>query len=907
MSNSSLTAALAVLAGVYALSASPGSAEAGCNPPVIGCTLAEGCDPAVQPFLDVKPNELTVNYHDQCSGETSTRVFARRGTSGVFEQIKQDPYNSGGWRTARHAGLDPSTQYCFYVQTVYGGVTRSSAIKCRTTPAPVCPVPIIGGGPGSEPAFPSVTADSITVRYHDQCGYEQSTTVFARAASSSAWQVLKTEGTSSGWRNHTHSGLLPDTRYCYSIATLGPDGVVGYSTERCATTGLAMESRIFSSFEAADVLERFDWRTTSPVPEGPEAEPHLYYANLVLDGAESVRALRELGVHVEDEPIFPNELDGFSSDRTLAETFDGTPVGRWYFAVIPGSIYNGLRADAIARAELGGEPAIPALVFRRIHTYSARHGSIFRLSYDYLGQEGFDYNAISSCFIADGVEVCQTRQALFGWLIRKVVNIAVGTFDSTVEGVRNAIGVVTRVVKGEASLTLTFRLLNTDPAFKSATGPETAMLSAWQEQELTLAGVTVRARQGVASFSGKTGPTGQVTLSVAKNRDTRICLDLQTDEVKLSELFGTATVCVANLGQLSGAASRTVEVKKPYVNLLAQMTDTAEYSKQVLEHDPSRVTVLVGSWADRVSTNGRAFAPCMGRMPNLLLGSTAELIFPVLATVAEFLYSVDVVIPPAFNESRAVGVHEYAHTLMCSMMGADVHSAWTQVIAASASQSADQDESYLAEGFADWITAQVAGGTNYFSVPVHQASLHVSYSLPVTPAGAAALEENYSQALLSTETSAYEAQVRRVAALLQDAFDGHGEIGTAPNDGSHWASSGGVLELAPGNAAQAADEPVVMSGRCLGRVFQRWGARTDWLSEDTFLGSLAEVMIADGHSSATVCDVFALHESGGACPGWVSSLTTTPGSAPCTPADGSSGGGSSGGGGDADDPPLLQN
>jgi hypothetical protein len=184
-------------------------------------------------------------------------------------------------------------------------------------------------------------------------------------------------------------------------------------------------------------------------------------------------------------------------------------------------------------------------------------------------------------------------------------------------------------------------------------------------------------RQGLALFSGTTDASGRVTLNVAKNIGPRVCVEAENRYAKLTEFLDTVLVCFPTLGAFGSSPSTPVEiaVKHSTLQVLAQIADAAEYVRTRLHHDMEKITVLVGSWADRVSVfSGHAFAPCMGRMPNLALGLGADLVSSVLfgpvpvGPFAEFLFAVDIIMPTADMVSRGVGVHEYGHAVMCSLL-----------------------------------------------------------------------------------------------------------------------------------------------------------------------------------------------------------------------------------------------
>ena len=64
-------------------------------------------------------------------------------------------------------------------------------------------------------------------------------------------------------------------------------------------------------------------------------------------------------------------------------------------------------------------------------------------------------------------------------------------------------------------------------------------------------------------------------------------------------------VCVENIGSLKSDRTETIYVKHPYFNVLAQMTDVADYLQVVMEYDVSKIDVLVGNVADDLAIAGR--------------------------------------------------------------------------------------------------------------------------------------------------------------------------------------------------------------------------------------------------------------------------------------------------------------
>ncbi|MGI9430788.1 MAG: hypothetical protein ACR2PQ_01155, partial [Myxococcota bacterium] len=654
-------------------------------------------------------------------------------------------------------------------------------------------------------------------------------------------------------------GLRVGTQYCYRLDSIIPGGVTR-ERFRCATTEwrVGFSGYDISEADTARVMSLFDWRDTEPLPGGDEL-PALYYMNAFIDDVELPQGLRDLGIHVEPMPVFGEELAGWAASSTLVRE-NGAITGRWVYAIVPGHFYNQIRERVLEQLAAGTEPGIRALVFRQLPLYEAREypGDAHRVSYQYLGERGFEFNGeINTGCVYNADLDLQLCPRLLGWIANKLGGWLWEGAESLVEGIRWGIGQFQLIYTDDADIDVTFRLLNTDTEF----GTDRVMRSGWSGRELRPADMRVHVRQGLAAFYDHTDSVGRFRERVLQGVDTQFCIEAENHVVELTEFLTEETVCFASIGELDGDLTGDINVSHPYLNVVAAMTDAHDYLLEVADYNMPKITVLAGPQANRVALAGRSFAPCMGRMPGAL-GLLADVVSgPLLplAVAAEFVTAVDIVLRTDSDDSRGVAVHEYGHAVMCDLLAsqgvAAFQIAWNDVILATADQSPGNDTSYINEAFADFLTSQVVGGTNYFSPSNDVTSSH---SMNYCESGSTCVEENFRS------ESSFENQVARITSLLHDAFDG----GDA-HDGSYWEEAGPILTRDAVLDSDDRDESVALARTDLRALFDHWDARGAFLDEATFLGGLADLAATRGYSEGEICRLFAIHDDASMCPGYV--------------------------------------
>jgi hypothetical protein len=693
------------------------------------------------------------------------------------------------------------------------------------------------------------------------------------------------------------SGLPAGTTYCYEMRAA--DGSVVHPAE-CARTlyePFVFQGPGLSQAESDQMAATFNWAHTEAVAATlSNGETALYSMNILVKNSADLYGLRGLGIHTQTQPLFQVEQDA-SSGTLMQAMVGGEPAGAWITAIVPGPIYNDLRWQAIDGLASGNPIGIEAMVFRRIHQpgagfYPDGAVTVNPIDPTFIGQQGITYNGYSSCWYDEDLDLnlCQVEQALFGWLANKLLTIVLEVVDQVVDSIRQFIGGVVKLIKGEVLVTVQLVLHNSDPGF----GVTRPLVSGWNAgAPLVLKHLPIKIYQGVSLFTGTTNASGFATVEIAKNSEAKVCIDLENDRIEIIDSFTERRICVDQ--RIPGTATPitvTLTTADKHANLLATMTDAADYLAQVMDFDMPKVAVLTGWQSSLVNlvNSGRSFAPCMGRMPNLpanlaiYSGAVVSSYITLLGEIAEFFTAYDIVMAGDDVASRGVGVHEYGHAAMCELLRdasqVDAQIAWAHVIVASLTgQSASMQESMIAEGFADFLAAQVVGGTNYFNPsPPTRSSGKLTYCLGNSTSTSACLEPNAPRC--DHAACDKSENINYVASLLQDVFDRvpldlaqkiNWPVGLA-NDGSLWSFDGTAMTPHPSaNQVSAADaDTIQLAGPKLASIFAAWSARGTTLSYDSFLGGVAQVLKDEGFDVTAVCNLFAAHEpSGSPCPAYV--------------------------------------
>jgi hypothetical protein len=635
-----------------------------------------------------------------------------------------------------------------------------------------------------------------------------------------------------------------------------------------------------STPESIKLRDSFTWEKTQPLAERTsENLPTLYYALIYIEDREQLAALDEMQIHHDGLPLFGEEFARWDGQQGFfLHESDGAGIFR--FAIIPGIIYNQIR-----QAALEGHVIFRVISLRSIPE-SARDmdGSI---SYAALRASAFRYRD-SDPSIASGKSngIGQVRQALFGPIVRRVVKVIAEVAEGVVEEVRHGIGVVDRYVNGSVTLTIDLHFLNTDLSFDRTS----AMMRAWGKEagnELRVSGIRVSARQrhllgaGPLStlFHSETGDDGMARLKVAKDPATSFCVAVESAAAEVTNFLTEIEYC--NFGGTVADADKDwpLYFQHQYGSILAQVSDARQYMRDVVGFTPHKATILVGplTWLwGKLSLGTDAMVPCFG-LPNLLVGSVfdavaAEMCLDFAAllgpragaecfALTSTLYGIDIIVPEVSN-SRSLMTHEYGHFALCSMLYDEnpltYTLAYSGAMLSRMDPNSDPDDvaGYVNEGFADFISSQVAGATNYFASLEDYPSLDMSYCGAKSPSvPMVGLEVNRRHS-----SSSFDENVAWVTSTLHDAFDGWLSGENTPGNGNLWENKP-PLVLKPRSLRDLTgeDEAVKLYGSQIRQLVHEIDRNGTWLNDENVMTGIATMAEQVGRSWCDRCLLFALH------------------------------------------------
>jgi hypothetical protein len=254
---------------------------------------------------------------------------------------------------------------------------------------------------------------------------------------------------------------------------------------------------------------------------------------------------------------------------------------------------------------------------------------------------------------------------------------------------------------------------------------------------------------------------------------------------------------------------------------------------------------------------------------------------------------------------RGIATHEYGHFTLCNLLdsvnAAQFAVAYDEAAASGfiTGQASSATGSVMNESFADLISSQVVGGTNYGKPSTGNplASSNMIYCRAQTsPTPPVCIDDNVASIYPNPNVQAFNDEVLRATSLYTDAFDGNPfppDV-DSPTNGAEWSASGSGMVLAPFPGPASKDDVVGLAGA----AFHSWIAhaldRGTLLREDSVFGGLSDAMIDQSVGWCARCQLFKLHTTDASgspiCPtAWVGPQPVLPGTSTllaCIAADG---------------------
>ena len=165
----------------------------------------------------------------------------------------------------------------------------------------------------------------------------------------------------------------------------------------------------------------------------------------------------------------------------------------------------------------------------------------------------------------------------------------------------------------------------------------------------------------------------------------------------------------------------------------------------------------------------------------------------VAGEIVEIFLDADLVMPDGSAASRVITTHEYGHLVFCNLLHransfkyglayteAMINTVLGQVDGRDRSENEDV---FINEAFADFVSAQVMGGVDYF-IPATSLPAGDENVCPATTGASQCVDQNSAGVLPGAAN--FTQQVARTMTTIQDVFDGHCPGGFLPSDGRYW-------------------------------------------------------------------------------------------------------------------------
>ncbi|MFT3924576.1 MAG: hypothetical protein QM778_18700 [Myxococcales bacterium] len=504
----------------------------------------------------------------------------------------------------------------------------------------------------------------------------------------------------------------------------------------------------------------------------------------------------------------------------------------------------------------------------------------------------------------------------FGRRLRKWARKVRDAGKAVVDAARTAVGKLVTAVLPTSDVTVQFHVGTPGSTYTAAT-------RAWGDaarfgKELTLSKTRITTTQfgRMSLYPGTTDDSGLVKVTVRRDRKTRSCIEM--DSAGFSFEAGFIRVprhCFTFTPNSATPAPYSFSTSDKNVFQLAQFIDARKFAAEAFGYTPKKATVQTGKLANALTaaSDHRAFTPCLAarKAPNSMVNSYADALVQagalagapfvgITASIAlEFAYATDIVLPDATVDSRNVAAHEYGHFVFCDLLANEsmqtYNVVWSQVVVNAMAKS-DGEVNHLNEGFADWYSSQVMGGTSYVKnldgsgLTVAGDAVYWSYTTPGFTSGMESNVGHRNGPVVNTYDDnhkatyqPYETHIARVATLFHDVGDGKASdqgpqlttdtgiwsCSAQTSDTFLWTGCKTESSSTWNNATQ--DEEIQLTPQTLRDAIKRFatsnGPAGASLSNDNLFSALS-TELRYKYNDAQVCQLYSLHSTDGCPASW---------------------------------------
>lgn len=622
--------------------------------------------------------------------------------------------------------------------------------------------------------------------------------------------------------------------------------------------GACSESlELLTPAQTQQMRESFTWGSRSHVAAtNPDKTPTLYYAWVLLRTKEDAINLRRLFIHQLKRPLFTQELEKFSG-RCGTITNPGDGFGTFVPVLIPGATYNRLIDLQTAKDISGDRTIFDAIIIRNDVPDAARNenGSV-RL--DVLANAGFSYLDYEQRPLADYRSINLDGGSVVRALIGALQYVAEAARNAA-ELVTNVIADIDKLLRGTVRVKLDLRVIVNDHMLEHDAQGGAVIRHAWGDRRgrpLGVSGLEVSILQKFLdtpipeTSQGNTAADGTVSIDAVEGGNVRgsgLCIELKTDSAQITDFLVANDFCDFTFWgsndklpiDFDHDSETHLDIEGTRLIGLYEADDVYQWSRRVAGFTPPRARILSGSWAELFSPSSdtnpdedRLWTPCLnfGTSPldSALSRSLEQGWLGHIFHAAEdltagtfmdlfraILLNDDIVMPEASKlpVSRVVMSHEYGHYVLCSLVDDAKNDALGEMIDGIIFEGRDFSDprQYANEAFAEFIAGQTTGAADYSWPGANNFFNHEGhrdyYGVPSTIDPTTGLQST-DPALFKgplfddnqfgvADNDKDKRSIGRVATLLHDVFDGHGQPLEAlvPNDAALWQQSVPVINL----------------------------------------------------------------------------------------------------------------